>query len=211
MSRRFGVALCVAFFLVPIGQRAAADDGAADLPAGLPARYLLMDANGRAVSNDDFPGRLQLISFGYTFCPDVCPTTLAEMAAVLGALGPDAERLQAIFISVDPERDTASMLRSYVSFFDPRIIGLSGSPALVRRAADHFGVRYEQVREPGAPADQYAVDHSVGMFLLSTDGRYLRRFAYATPATEIAARIREIISASPQQPGQQRQPSSTGR
>lgn len=207
MSRGFGVALCVALLLFLSGQCAAADDGAADLPA----RYLLMDANGRAVSNEDFPGRLQLISFGYTFCPDVCPTTLAEMAAVLGALGPDAERLQAIFISVDPERDTASMLRSYVSFFDPRIIGLSGSPALVRRAADHFGVRYEQVREPGAPADQYAVDHSVGMFLLAADGRYLRRFAYATPAPEIAARIREIMGASPQRPGQQRQPAASGR
>lgn len=205
MSRSLGIALCVA--LVLFGPPSAvADDAAAEASAGLPARYLLMDANGRAVSNEDFPGRLQLISFGYTFCPDVCPTTLAEMAAVLGALGPDADRLQAIFITVDPERDTASMLRSYVRFFDPRIIGLSGSPALVRRAADHFGVRYEQVREPGAPADQYAVDHSVGMFLLGADGRYLRRFAYAMPAAEIVGRIREIMGASQQRPGPQRQP-----
>jgi len=197
MIRSLGIALCAAlvvFWQAP----AAADDAAASSVAGLPARYLLMDANGRAVSNEDFPGRLQLISFGYTFCPDVCPTTLAEMAAVLNALGPDAERLQAIFITVDPERDTAGVLRRSGRFFDPRIVGLSGSPALVRRAADHFGVRYEQVREPGAAADQYAVDHSVGMFLLGSDGRYLRRFAYAMPAVEIVERIREIMSASPQ-------------
>ncbi|QKS28624.1 MAG: SCO1 protein [Accumulibacter sp.] len=207
MSRSLRIALCFAFAVC--GQSAVADDVAAGAQAGLPARYLLMDANGRAVSNEDFPGRLQLISFGYTFCPDVCPTTLAEMAAVLAALGPDADRLQAIFITVDPERDTASMLRSYVRFFDPRIIGLGGSPALVRRAADHFGVRYEQVREPGAPADQYAVDHSVGMFLLGADGRYLRRFAYAMPAAEIVGQIRAVMGASQQRPGPQRQSSPT--
>ena len=78
-----------------------------------------MDANGRAVSNEDFRGRFQLLSFGYTYCPDVCPTTLAEMASVINRLGKDAERLQALFVTVDPERDTASALRAYVEFFDP--------------------------------------------------------------------------------------------
>lgn len=163
--------------------------------SGITGRYLLMDSNGRAVSNEDFPGRFQLISFGYTFCPDICPTTLAEMALVMSHLGSDAERLQPVFITVDPERDTAKVLRTYVTFFHPRMIGLRGSPALIRRAADNFRVRYEKVREPGAPPEEYAVDHSAGMFLLGPDGSYIRKFAYGVPPAEIGDGIREIIAA----------------
>lgn len=178
---------------------------AADLPtelmpapgeAGISSRYLLMDANGRAVSNQDFRGRFQLLTFGYTYCPDICPTTLAEMAMVISRLGKEADALQALFITVDPERDTADSLRDYVAFFDPRIIGLTGSPELVRKAAESFKVRYEKVREPGAPEDQYAVDHSAGMYLLGPDGRFIRKFAYAMPAAQIAEQIREIMAAN---------------
>lgn len=164
------------------------------------SRYLLMDANGRAVSNQDFRGRFQLLTFGYTYCPDVCPTTLAEMAMVMSQLGEDADELQPLFITVDPERDTAATLREYAAFFDPRIISLSGSPALVRKAADSFKVRYEKVREPGAPPDQYAVDHSAGLYLLGPDGHFIRKFAYATPAAEIADQIRQLIARSGHRP-----------
>jgi protein SCO1/2 len=157
-------------------------------------RYLLMDANGRAVSHEDFPAYFQLISFGYTFCPDICPTTLAEMAAVIGQLGVKSERLQALFITIDPERDSATVLRTYTAFFHPRILGLTGSPELVRRAADNFKVRYEVVREPGTPADHYAVDHSAGMYLLGPDGRYIRKFAYGKAPAEIATQIGEIMA-----------------
>lgn len=166
---------------------------AAGVEREIEARYMLMDANGRAVSNQDFPRRYQLIAFGYTFCPDICPTTLAEMARVLERLGPEAARLQPLFITVDPERDSAAVLREYTAFFDPRILGLTGSPALVRRAADNFKVRYEKVREPGAPANRYAVDHSAGLYLLGPDGHFIRKFAYATTPDEIAERIREIM------------------
>ena len=159
----------------------------------LSGRYLLMDTNGRAVSNEDFRGRWQLLSFGYTFCPDICPTTLAQMAVVLNALGQDAERLQALFVTVDPERDTASVLRAYVAFFDPRIGGLTGSPALVGKAAESFRVRFEKVRQAGAAPDEYSVDHTTGMYLLGPDGRYLRKFTYGTPPTEIAAQIRDYL------------------
>lgn len=176
----------------------------ADEAGGITARYLLMDANGRAVSNEDFPGCFQLVSFGYTFCPDICPTTLAEMAVVMEKLGKASERLQPLFITVDPERDTAAVLRNYTAFFHPRIIGLTGSPALVRRAADNFKVRYEKVRDPDAAPGQYAVDHSAGMYLLGPDGRYLRKFAYATAPQEIAGRIGEIMAASEARPAARR-------
>jgi len=171
------------------------DDDPAQTAAATPltGRYLLMDTNGRAVSHEDFRGRWQLLSFGYTFCPDICPTTLAQMAVVLNALGPDADRLQALFVTVDPERDTASVLRAYVAFFDPRIGGLTGSPALVGKAAESFRVRFEKVRQAGAAPDEYSVDHTTGMYLLGPDGRYLRKFTYGTPPAEIAARIRHYL------------------
>lgn len=168
------------------------------------ARYLLMDANGRAVTHEDFPGYFQLIAFGYTFCPDICPTTLAEMSVIIEKLGEQSQRLQPLFVTVDPERDTSANLRTYTAFFHPRILGLTGSPALVRRAADNFKVRYEKAREPGAPLDQYAVDHSAGMYLLGPNGSYIRKFAYATPPAEIAEHIGRIMSSVEDRPRDRR-------
>ncbi|MCF8150020.1 MAG: SCO family protein [Burkholderiaceae bacterium] len=166
------------------------------LPDGpLLPRYLLQDHNGRALTHEDFPGRFQLVSFGFTSCPDVCPTTLVAYKNILAALGKQAERLQPIFISVDPERDTPSMLREYTTAFDPRILGLTASPELVRHAADSFKVRYEKVREPGAAPDVYTMDHSTGMYLLGTDGRFLAKFAMTLAPKEAAARIRRQIEA----------------
>ena len=156
-------------------------------------RYLLQDTNGRSVTNEDFRGRFQLIAFGYTYCPDICPTTLVEMATILKQLGEQADRLQPIFVTVDPERDSAKVLKTYTEFFDPRILGLTGSPALVRRAADNFKIRYTKVREPGA--ENYAVDHSAGMILLGPDGQFIKKFAFATPVDEIAAQLAEIMGA----------------
>lgn len=162
--------------------------------SGIVPRYLLQDPNGRSVSSEDFRGRFQLIAFGYTYCPDICPTTLVEMAAILKELGEQASRLQPLFISVDPERDTGQVLKTYTAFFDPRILGLNGPPALVRRAADNFKIRYAKVREPGTPADRYAVDHSAGMILLGPDGQFIKKFAFATPVDEISRQISALLA-----------------
>ncbi|UCV19154.1 SCO family protein [Ferribacterium limneticum] len=156
-------------------------------------RYLLQDPNGRSITSEDFRGRFQLIAFGYTYCPDICPTTLVEMAEILKQLGEDAGRVQPIFISVDPERDTGKILKTYTEFFDPRILGLTASPALVRRAADNFKIRYAKVREPGTAPDRYAVDHSAGMILLGPDGAFIKKFAFAMPVTNITEQIRNFI------------------
>lgn len=189
--------LLAALVLAVAAPIAIADDetGPADSASAIVPRYLLMAPNGQAVSNEDFPGRFQLIAFGYTFCPDVCPTTLAEMAAILGRLGDRARHLQPLFVTVDPERDDAAQLARYAAFFDPRIVGLTGSPELIRRAADNFRVRYEKVLLPGQPPTRYAMDHSAGMFLLGPDGGFVTKFAYGTPATEIADRIATLIDA----------------
>lgn len=160
-------------------------------------RYLLADHHGRTVTDQDFRGRFQLLTFGYTSCPDVCPTTLAEMAAVLKELGDAAGRVQPLFITVDPERDTPAVLKDYTATFDARILGLSGSPDLVRGVADNFKVRYEKVREAGASAERYTVDHSAGMFLLGPDGRFLARFPYAMPVAELSRRIGDYLKSAP--------------
>jgi len=190
--RHFGLALLAGLlFAAPAAAQSAHHQLQAAESVGINPRYLLQDPRGRSVTNEDFRGRFQLISFGYTYCPDVCPTTLVEMAAILKQLGEQADRLQPIFITVDPERDTGKVLQTYTEFFDPRILGLTGSPALVRRAADNFKIRYAKVREPGN--DNYAVDHSAGMILLGPDGAFIKKFAFATPVDDIVRELGEIL------------------
>ncbi|MDP2793325.1 MAG: SCO family protein [Sulfurisoma sp.] len=198
-------ALCLAFCCaVPaFGQTVAAVPKHTEQPAETPdlaPRYLLQDHRGRAVTQEDFRGRFQLVIFGFISCPDVCPTALLGFRNILEALGDKAERLQPIFISVDPERDTGPVLREYTTAFDPRILGLTGAPELIRRAADTFRVRYEKVREPGAPPEVYTMDHSTGMYLLDPDGRFLVKFASNAPAQGVAARIRSLMDADRSQP-----------
>ena len=162
-------------------------------PRSINPRYLLIGPQGSAVSNEDFRGRFQLITFGYTFCPDICPTTLVDMAETLKLLGEDAQRVQAIFISVDPDRDTPQQLTTYTDFFDKRIIGLTGSPALIQAAARNFKVRYEKVSKENQDPRNYAVDHSAGLYLLGPEGAFIKKFAYATPADSMASEIRQLL------------------
>lgn len=183
----------------PAHARSAAAPAAAaePLPPRSVPRYLLQGPGGRGVTSEDFRGRFQLVTFGYTGCPDVCPTTMLELKEVLALLGEArAAKLQPIFMTVDPQRDTPAVLDAYARGFDARILALGGSEALVRRAADAFRVSYEQVREPGAAADAYTIDHTVGLFLLGPDGQLLERIAYGTPAREIAARVEAWMSAA---------------
>lgn len=168
---------------------------APDPEVGVVPRYLLKGPNGTAVMDSDFRGRFQLIAFGYTYCPDICPTTLVEMAAILRGLGEDAKRVQALFISVDPERDSPEHLKTYTEFFDPRILGLTSSPEAVRRIADLFKVRYEKVQEPGAT--YYSVDHSAGMYLLGPEGAFIAKFAFGTPVDQLVERLREYLNDHP--------------
>lgn len=159
------------------------------------SRYLLAGPDGQAVSDSDFRGRFQLITFGYTYCPDICPTTLVDMAEILKRLGDDAGRLQAIFISVDPERDTPQVLKTYTAFFDKRILALSGSPELIQRAARNYRVRYAKVIIPSRDPKNYVVDHSAGMYLLGPDGDFIKKFAYGRPVEEILKEVRSFLNA----------------
>jgi len=163
-------------------------------------RYLLQDVRGRVVTQESFRGRYQLISFGFISCPDVCPTTLLGYRNIIEALGDQAERLQPLFITVDPDRDNASVLREYTAAFHPAILGLRGSPELLQRAAQSFRVRYEKVSEPGAPADIYTMDHSTGMYLLDGEGRFVTKFSMTAKPQEVAARISDLMAADHSQP-----------
>ncbi len=178
----------------PLSQILDAQNNPPDETTPLNPRYLLQADNGRAIMDGDFPKQFQLISFGYTYCPDICPTTLVEMAEVLKQLGDKAEQIQPIFISVDPERDTLAVLRTYTRFFHPRILGATGSPALINHAAQNFKVRYEKVASSDASNPHYAVDHTAGMYLLAPGGNFVARFPYGTPVDTLKQRLDEEIT-----------------
>jgi protein SCO1/2 len=159
--------------------------------AAIDGSFELADHRGRPVTEATFRGRLVLIFFGYTSCPDICPTSLAELSRALDLLGEAARQVAFLFVTVDPARDTQERLAHYVSLFHPQLIGLTGSPAQVERAARAFRI-HRQWRPGGGPADDM-IDHSGFAYLLGRDGRLLAAFAYGTPPERIAAAIREHL------------------
>jgi len=153
----------------------------------------LTDHNGRPVSLETFKGKWVVLFFGYTHCPDVCPTTLSDMAQAMKLLGPEAGgRLQVLFASVDPERDTAEILQAYVPYFHPDFLGLRGTPAEVAQAAKEFRVMYRKHVEPGASS--YLVDHSAGSYVLGPDGRLRLYLPFAHPPQDIASDLRALMA-----------------
>src|SRR5438105_362912 len=127
----------------------------------------LADTRGRLRHLEDFRGKAVVVFFGFTHCPDVCPTTLADLARVMKTLGPDADRVQVLFVSVDPERDTPQDLDRYVHAFDPRFIALRGDPAATQRVAKEFKIYYEKRKQ----GDTYTVDHSAQSYVIDPQGR----------------------------------------
>ena len=152
---------------------AAAADGAGD-----GGRFLLTDTRGRLISDADLRGKLQILYFGYTFCPDICPTSLAVLGSAMRMLGDRADGIQPWFVTVDPQRDTLEKLRDYVAYFDDRLIGLTGKPVMIERLAARYGVQYEKVLEEGQDPELYVVDHSASLYLLGPDGRYITKFLH---------------------------------
>lgn len=139
--------------------------------AAIRSEFSLIDHNGNRVTEADFLGRWQLVFFGFTHCPDVCPTTLAYMANVLDRFGGEVERVAPIFITVDPSRDTPEVMAEYVQAFHPKLVGLTGSEAEVAAAAQSFRVYYERMEEETAP-DGYLMAHSGHIYLMTPEGRF---------------------------------------
>jgi protein SCO1/2 len=157
--------------------------------------FALTDHTGKAVTLADYRGKAVVLFFGYTQCPDVCPTTLSELAAVMKTLGPDADRVQVLFATVDPERDTAELLSQYVPAFDPRFVGLRGDAAATERTAKEFKVIYQ--KQPGRTAGSYTVDHSAGTFIFDPKGRLRLFVSYGQGPDVFAHDLREILRTTP--------------
>jgi protein SCO1/2 len=161
-------------------------------PIGGP--FALTDQNGARRTEADFRGKLMLVYFGFTYCPDVCPTDLQQMGLAVDRLGSAGETVQPIFVTVDPERDTAAHLRDYLPLFHPRFVGLTGEPTAVQEAARAYRVYYKKVTwDDGS---DYTVDHSAFIYLMDRDGSYLGFFPPGTPAERLAETIRESLAAT---------------
>ncbi|WP_206419880.1 SCO family protein [Minwuia thermotolerans] len=157
------------------------------------SEFTLTDHTGKRVTEAAFLGRWQLAFFGFTHCPDVCPTTLAYMARVLDMLGDTAERVAALFITVDPGRDTPEALAEYVSAFHPGLVGLTGSEADIAAAANAFRVFYERMEQDSAP-DGYVMAHSGYIYLMTPDGQFETGFREGDqPPEEMARKIRDAM------------------
>jgi len=152
----------------------------------------LTDHNGVRRSLEDFRGKLIVLFFGYTHCPDVCPTTLSDVAMAFRQMQPgEVARVQVLFVSVDPERDTPAMLKEYVPYFHPSFLGLYGSPGEVAAAAREFRIVYRKHVEPGATG--YLVDHTAGSYVLDGRGRLRLFLPFAQPAPDIAHDLRLLL------------------
>jgi cytochrome oxidase Cu insertion factor (SCO1/SenC/PrrC family) len=172
-----------------------AQESSATGEAAIGGPFRLLDQNGQRVTNQDFAGKHMLIYFGYTFCPDICPLTLANMSAAVEELPPDvAEQVVPIFITVDPSRDTVEQLAAYASAFDPRLVALTGSEAEVKAAARAYRVYFKKVE--GENADSYLMDHTSFIYLMGPDGRYETHFAHNAAPEEIGEGIRGEIGGS---------------
>ncbi len=163
-------------------------DRKADNPA-FRAEFELTDHRGMVQTQDDFAGRWLLVFFGFANCPDVCPTTLAEVAAVMDKLGQDAPQVQPLFISIDPERDTPLEMAKFVPHFNAGIIGLTGTADQIKRTSETFRVYYEKIKEASAPGG-YTMGHSSQLFLFDPQGGYVGAWTYGTSAEEILSDLK---------------------
>ena len=156
--------------------------------------FRLMGQDGKPRSLADFRGKVVVLFFGYTQCPDVCPTTLAELSEVMKQLGPDAERVQVLFVTIDPDRDSADLLSKYVPAFNPTFIGLRGDADATAQTAKEFRVFYQ--KQPGRTAETYTMDHSAGTFVFDPKGRLRVYVSYGQGPDVFVHDIRELLHAS---------------
>jgi protein SCO1/2 len=158
--------------------------------ASIGGPFSLTDQNGRTVTDQNFKGRPFLVFFGFTHCPDICPTTMFEISEIMGKLGPDGDRVGAVFITVDPEQDTPKALKDYVSSFDPRIVALTGDEAAIAAVAKSYRAVYRKVplKEGG-----YTMDHTAIVYLMGKDGRFVTPFNMRRATDASATELRKYL------------------
>jgi protein SCO1/2 len=161
-------------------------------PIGIGGPFTLEDGSGKPVTDRDFRGKYMLVYFGYTFCPDVCPTTLNAVADAMDKLGPAASRIQPLFITVDPKRDTPPVVKQYVAAFGPSIEGLTGTPEEIATAAREYRVYFAEHRTGSGPND-YSMDHSSVLYLMGPDGGFIAPVRADQSGDEIAANLKKLM------------------
>ncbi|HUC11876.1 MAG TPA: SCO family protein [Stellaceae bacterium] len=160
------------------------------LAAAIGGPFKLVDQNGNTITNTDLEGKWSLVYFGYTHCPDACPTALNNIALALSDLGPEKKDVRPVFITVDPERDTSKVMKDYVSAFDAPILALTGSPSAIAQAARAYRVYYAKHPEAGG---DYSMDHSSIIYVMDPKGRFTASFTGEDPPDQIAARLKKLV------------------
>jgi protein SCO1 len=180
-----GLMLCFAVVLLVVGPR-----GRIVAPSAVGGAFELVDQDGRRVTDQDLKGRPTLVFFGFTHCPEICPTTLFEVSEVLEKLGPDADKVNALFITVDPERDSPAALKAYLSSFNPGLKALGGDEAAIAKVAKAYRVYYRKV-----PLDQggYTMDHTAMVYLMDKTGAFVAPFSLKRTAEAAAADLRRYF------------------
>ena len=156
--------------------------------------FTLVDQAGRTVTDKDFRGQYLMIYFGYTYCPDVCPTSLTNMSDALDLLGEKGAEVTPMLITIDPARDTSEHLREYATYFHPRLHALTGSPEQIAAVAKAYRVYYSKVKQEDETEDDYLMDHSSVTYVMGPDGEFRLHFSHGTDAETIASRLRDLLS-----------------
>jgi protein SCO1/2 len=181
-----GLVLCFGVILLVAGR---GGSPIAQTTAAIGGPFQLVDQDGRPVSDQDLKGHPFLVFFGFTHCPDVCPTTLFEVSEVLRALGPDADKVNALFVTVDPERDTPDKLKDYLASFDPHLRGLTGQPPAIDAIAKAYRVYVKKVPQENG----YTMDHTAIVYLMDKDGRFVAPFSLKRRPADAAADLRRYL------------------
>ncbi len=179
------VAAVILFSLLPPPAKQQAEN----VPIGGP--FELIDQNGIKVTDKTFAGKSNVIFFGYTSCPDACPTTLLDMSAWLNAIGPDADKLNVLFISIDPERDTSAHLKEYLSSFDPRIRGLTGTGEQIAAVAKEYRIYYKRIQREGGG---YTMDHTAAIYLMDRAGTFVNSISLQSNEKIAIERLRQLAA-----------------
>ena len=187
--------MSTAFLMLPEARRKLlpAGDGLASIgKAQIGGPFTLVDHTGKAVTDRDFRGRYMLVYFGFTHCPDICPSSLQIMSAALDRIGPLGERVTPVFISVDHERDTPAQLALYVKSFHPRLVGASGTAEQIAAVTKAYRVYFAKVKDEKSSAD-YTIDHTSILYLMDTKGEFVTHFTHTASVDAVADRLRKVL------------------
>jgi protein SCO1/2 len=188
-----GMAVVLALWVITVGQRALQTPVTGTGQASVGGPFQLATLQGKAFSNTDLEGRPYLVFFGFTHCPDICPTTLSELTVFMNELGADAEKVVPVFITVDPERDTADLLGQYMTAFDPRIVALRGTPEQTERALKAFAA---YARKTDTGNGDYTMEHTAGVVLIDADGEFAGKLDLHEPKATQLAKLRRLIASA---------------